>query len=264
MFERQTIAGVKVRSDGTPLPLRPSWLRISALVLTTSIHFAAIGGLMLAAAGVMTPPGHHEIGIVTSGEIAFEPLEAPVPEQAASIRASQDIDTPEPQPAGNPAEEKERLSEEVALRHSDDAPVVPENKPEPDADNNKTEAATPAPPPKPASVATAAAAPQIGTTARTTGPSQAAVARYAVIVSAEINRRKHYPAFARINNERGVVTVAFVVGQRGDVVKADVTRSSGSAALDEAAATMVKTATLPSPPAGQFHGNIEIAFRVRD
>jgi protein TonB len=260
----QTTVKAEIRGRKKQLPLRPPWLRISAFVLTTAIHFTAIGGLMFASADMIVPPGHYEIGIVASGEIAFEPMEAPVPLQVASIRTLQDTDSPEPQPAARPAEEKEHQNEELALQQADDAPAVPEREPEPDTNNDKPEVATPATPPRPVSVATAAAAPQIGTTAKTTGPSHAAVARYAAIVSAEINRRKHYPAFARARNERGVVIVSFVVGQRGDVVKTGVTKSSGSTALDDAATTMVKTANLPSPPMGQFHGNIEIAFRVRD
>lgn len=261
---RQAIARTEICGSATRLPLRPPWLRFSACVLTTAIHFVAISGLLFASADMVVPPGHYEVGVVANGEVAFELAEAPVPEQVASTRTLQDVDTPEPQPAAKPPEEKERPNEELALRQTDDAPAFPDRDPEPDARRDQPEVATPATPPKPVSLATAAAAPQVGTTARATGPSYAAVARYAAIVSAEINRRKHYPAFARTRNERGVVTVSFVVGQRGNVVKADVTKSSGSAILDDAATKMVKTANLPSPPMRQFHGNIEIAFRVRN
>jgi TonB family protein len=72
-------------------------------------------------------------------------------------------------------------------------------------------------------------------------------------VSAAIRSRMFYPPAARARGARGVVGVAFTIGQTGALASFAITRSSGDAELDAAARTLVQSAHFPPPPAGPVH-----------
>lgn len=91
---------------------------------------------------------------------------------------------------------------------------------------------------------------------------RAARASYGALVSAEINRHKHYPAASRERGETGTVAMAFVVGPSGSIVSHAMRRSSGAPALDTAAIAMLEAARAPPPPGGVFRGSIDINFAI--
>jgi periplasmic protein TonB len=85
---------------------------------------------------------------------------------------------------------------------------------------------------------------------------------YGALVTAEVQRRKFYPAEARAVGAIGNVGVVFIVGPAGTVTSHSITRSSGNAAIDAAVHTMMAAVHLPVPPDGQFFGSINIKFSL--
>jgi periplasmic protein TonB len=85
---------------------------------------------------------------------------------------------------------------------------------------------------------------------------------YGMIVAAELNRRKSYPASARARGDTGSVGVNFTVGGSGRVVAHSIYASSGSSALDGVVHAMMAAVHPPPPPGGVFHGRITINFNL--
>jgi periplasmic protein TonB len=87
-------------------------------------------------------------------------------------------------------------------------------------------------------------------------------AAYAALVSAEINRHKHYPASARENGSGGAVGVVFSIGPSGAIVSHMIIRSSGNSAIDATVHQMM-TSSHPQPPSGgHFRGSVSISFNL--
>jgi periplasmic protein TonB len=85
-------------------------------------------------------------------------------------------------------------------------------------------------------------------------------AAYAALVSAEINRHKHYPPSARESGATGAVRVMFSIGPSGAVTSHAITRSSGNGAIDAAVHQMLAASHSPPPPGGHFSGSVTISF----
>jgi protein TonB len=83
---------------------------------------------------------------------------------------------------------------------------------------------------------------------------------YAALVSAEINRHKHYPA--SVSGVTGTVGVVFTVGASGAIVSHTITHSSGNAAFDATVHQMMAASHPPAPPDGSFHGSVNIKFNL--
>lgn len=83
-----------------------------------------------------------------------------------------------------------------------------------------------------------------------------------------LNNNKRYPNVARTRGEQGVAKVQFTIDRRGHVVSTHLLSSSGSAALDEEALSVLRRASpLPAPPEG-FGGDtialtLPIQFRIK-
>jgi protein TonB len=70
-----------------------------------------------------------------------------------------------------------------------------------------------------------------------------------------LQQAKRYPASARARDEEGVATITFTLDRQGHVVSVALTRSSGSAALDEEAVALIHRAEpLPALPP-EMHGD---------
>jgi len=87
-------------------------------------------------------------------------------------------------------------------------------------------------------------------------------AAYAALVSAEINRHKHYPAGAREAGAGGAVGVVFSIGPSGAIVSHAITRSSGNGAIDATVHQMLAASHPPPPPGGHFRGSVTISFNL--
>lgn len=67
--------------------------------------------------------------------------------------------------------------------------------------------------------------------------------------AAALSWSKHYPEAARARGEQGTVRLALTIGRSGHVISVHVIGSSGSAALDQAALEMARSASgRPLPP----------------
>lgn len=87
-------------------------------------------------------------------------------------------------------------------------------------------------------------------------------AAYAALVSAEINRHKHYPASARDAGAAGSVGVVFTVSSSGAIVAHTIMHSSGNGAIDAEVHQMMGAAHPPPPPGGSFRGSVTISFNL--
>lgn len=92
--------------------------------------------------------------------------------------------------------------------------------------------------------------------------SGASRANYAGLLMAELNRHRFYPSAARAAGVTGSVGVAFTVGPSGRVTSQAITRSSGVAALDAAARTILTSIHAPPPPGGSFYASTSINFHL--
>lgn len=154
----------------------------------------------------------------------IEAIEAPVAEQAEVVVAA-----PVPKPAPKPPVKRvERV----------------ERKPDPKPVERKVEPRRPAP----------SVAQQAGTRGRTQSDVGGRAAsgdprelnRYYARVRATLMRRKRYPSAA--GSAQGIATVQFTISSSGSVVRASLTRSSGNAALDQAALSMARGGSFPPIP----------------
>lgn len=79
----------------------------------------------------------------------------------------------------------------------------------------------------------------------------------------QVEKRKDYPYIARRRGQEGTVTVAVRLNAAGELDSAQVVRSSGVAALDEAALTLVRRVCPFSHNAGRAIAmNIPIAYQL--
>jgi periplasmic protein TonB len=123
---------------------------------------------------------------------------------------------------------------------------------------------TTAPPPSEAKLSPVPAAPAPGISASVAK----AEATWRNELVAHINRFKHYPKAALAHHVHGVVTLEFTVDHAGYIVACRVTRSSGSALLDDEAMSLLKRSVpLPTPPPQDsraiFDFTLPISFQMR-
>ena len=92
------------------------------------------------------------------------------------------------------------------------------------------------------------AAPVAVATTAQAGPDAAAVSAWQAALSGWVEQNRRYPPLARFRQEEGVVQVRFELDAVGRVLRVEMQRESGSAALDTAAVALFTGATLPAPP----------------
>ncbi|MCL2891676.1 energy transducer TonB family protein [Brenneria tiliae] len=118
--------------------------------------------------------------------------------------------------------------------------------------------------------AQAQVAPSERTAARqsTAGASAASAtsAKWQARLMAHLERRKKYPSGARARGEVGTVFIRFSIDDAGNVLDAQLARSSGFAELDREVLALVRRASpVPAPPAGMPHAiTAPVRFSVRD
>jgi protein TonB len=103
------------------------------------------------------------------------------------------------------------------------------------------------------------AAGQGGEKADTAG--EAELSSYSGLIAAHLRRHKRYPRDAERQRIKGMVRIAFSVGEKGEVLDAKVVASSGSPLLDAEAIAMVNRA-MPFPPLPKGLGRQAMSFTV--
>lgn len=86
-------------------------------------------------------------------------------------------------------------------------------------------------------------------------------ARWQSRVNAHLNRYKRFPSGAR---SQGTVGVRFTIDPSGRVLAASVSRTSGDAALDQAAVDLVRRASpVPAPPPAIAKSRMTLSVPIR-
>jgi protein TonB len=175
-----------------------------------------------------------------------KPLEK-APEPAATEREEETRPTVEkaeiPLPAAEPEKDlpKQRHPKKEHPKHAS-----PEKKPKP-----RRQKASPQ------SKATIEAQAQVRRSERTaaaqtaSGVGSVSSANWQSQLMAHLERRKRYPPGAQARGERGIVYVRFTIDESGNVLSANLVRSSGHAELDQEVLSLVRKASpVPAPPPG--------------
>jgi protein TonB len=129
--------------------------------------------------------------------------------------------------------------------------------PEPEAEVALPKPEPPKPEPEPPVEVKQAAAPQA---AKTPPPS---VVRWQSQLAAHVERFKRYPAAARAHGDAGTAWVACTIDREGHLLRSSIVQSSGSAALDQEALTMLARAQpMPRPPDQLTDGGLTLVMPV--
>lgn len=109
------------------------------------------------------------------------------------------------------------------------------------------------PPAMPQAAQQEAAAPAATPTAATPVPvapaTSSALPSFSALVAAQLERNKRYPTMAQRRGEEGSALLRFSIDRSGNVVRAQIERSSGHTLLDdEVMALLRRAAPLPAPP----------------
>ena len=196
------------------------------------------------------PPGPEQVQSEASPEQKADKVEDQT-EKQTQAKAEQEPQ-PDIAPAPNP---------EVAM-----APEPP--KPEQQVLASEAQAAAPA--------TTAPQASKLEPSALAAAPAQGqltvsdsnAVPSWTRKVVALLERNKRYPAAAQLKGDRGTAQLMFSLDRQGRVTAARITKSAGSAALDQEALDLVHRAEpFPAPPAAmpgmQVNLSVPVRFNVR-
>ncbi|MFC1876537.1 energy transducer TonB [Thermodesulfobacteriota bacterium] len=86
---------------------------------------------------------------------------------------------------------------------------------------------------------------------------------YTDLVQKKIEAVKQYPKRAQRRNDQGVVKIVFTIGNDGEIVSANIIKSSGSRILDRTAIDAVKKASpFARPPNGSIIIQLPIKFEL--
>jgi len=283
-----------------PAQLRPSWLRPTTIGLVAFTHIAILGGFLWLSLAPVTPLDDVQAVVIPFGETVTETSIVPTPEAAPIVSEQKavlaapepvehdDPDATEPNNTATAAAAVPDLTLPAPKVESQDAPqVAPERPQPPQIDRTKLEtqeaeqrlkkkrekdakrrlmlkalqrAKAEAHARQHGHAQLGAAAKRAGVQEGTGEAQHMSNAAYAALVSAEINRHKHYPAEARNAGITGRVGVAFTLNAAGSIIAHHITRSSGNSAIDAAVHQMMAASHPPPPPGGNFRGSVTITF----
>lgn len=200
----------------------------------------------------LTAPREEDAGLPPGPEAEASAASTPVPDQKAKV-AQTDLPKDQPVDTDDPAR---RAAPDAAKTPKDDTPNRQEAKANPVAESVTSEAAAP-PRVDTAHEAARSAAPTQGTGDNV----QRVKATWQKELVAHLNRFKRYPSGAA---PRGVpVVVSFTLDRTGHVVSASLRQSSGDAAFDQAALTMMARADpVPAPPPRVADEGLEFTIPV--
>jgi protein TonB len=193
------------------------------------------------------PPGPEQVEAEASPHTPVTEVKEPV-EERLETQESQEEAQQELSPVENP---------EVALTS---LPPKPQQQLEVPQVDQMPAPETTAPPPMPEVTPAEVAAAQVQ------GPPNVdrsnAIPTWRSSVAALLERNKRYPADAK--NDRGVAQIAFSLDRKGRVMSSRIMASSGSAALDREALSMIQRAQpFPPPPAALSGAEVSLTVPVR-
>ncbi|BBU60460.1 hypothetical protein MSC49_03950 [Methylosinus sp. C49] len=265
----------------------PAWLRPLAIGVALGAHAAILIGFIAFVVDKPTPLEDVRVELVPQGETVTETSVSRTPDAAPTFALDPTpAATPDPTLREDPdvAKPKERASAETVdllsaplpqMEASDaveQPPIenaqkswrrVEEKKRKEEMEEARRQAAQRVACLEQARARQQAAHSQSGAAAVREGAGDAprmSNAAYAALVSAEINRHKHYPPSARERGATGSVGVVFSIGPSGAVTSHAITRSSGNGAIDAAVHQMLAVSRPPRQTGGYFRGSVVISF----
>jgi periplasmic protein TonB len=160
---------------------------------------------------------------------------------------------PEPIPEPPPQVEPEVVIQKPVERKP---PPKPQHRPQPPKPVVDPPPAPPAPPVA-QTPAPAPAAPPMPPRVSTQLPS------FFASLTAQVQRNLRYPAAARSRSQQGTPFVHFRMNRQGQVITAQIQRSSGSTSIDqEAVAAVQRAQPLPAPPEEVTDAQLEVGFTI--
>ncbi len=200
------------------------------LLLHSAVVFAFLGHTKpQASVGLESISVEVVLGAQTAAGLATAPSES----ETAASEATSEPTPPEPEIAEKTPDTPQPAIEAEAIKRS-----KPVERPRPQKTQPKKQAATTAP----ASTASSG----IGQ-----GRSSAD-SNYLGLVAAHLARHKRFPPEASATGRTGIAAVTFAIDGQGNVVSAQLARSSGVPSLDAETEDMVRRASpFPAPPSGQ-------------
>jgi protein TonB len=223
------------------------WLWVASAVMVLGLH--AAGGMLLLG-------GAHEPDIGEPGAIYFDlaPFTTPPSDTVEDLAPGPRQQEAAPQPAAEKRKVTEKIDEKVDVPPAPVPPVAAPAKPEPIDPK----------PPEPAPVAPA----PVTTAPPRQHASPAQISTWHTGIVRQLERNKSYPPAAQKRGEAGEVEVAFTIDRQGRVLASAITKSSGSATLDQAAiATLRRAQPFPAPPVEldgeRFDFTVPVKFNIR-
>lgn len=231
---------------------------IAGLDLHAGRHWAMAGGLALAAHGGAA-------ALVLS--IMTRAPETPIPDPVVLVELPADADpvaseAPQPQQSApaSPPTTAPRIEAPQVQTPLPSSPVV---LPPP---SEAVRQVQPLSAPALASASSVATQTPRATSAATVGNDPKAKQQqvdYLSLVSAHLNRKKHYPSEAKKARQQGIVTVRFTVDRDGNVSGVSIKRSSGHDILDRATLDLLaRVAPLPRMPKSITRDSIIVSLPI--
>jgi periplasmic protein TonB len=210
------------------------------------------------------PTSGVEVVFAPSARLEEPPIQPPVQPETAP---------PEAEPLPPPPEEPVAAIEPPPPVHEVPVPVVepppppaprkPVVKRQPRPAERRLEQPQPNPVPAGTQPSTAAVTVPQAAYAPTPAPSAEITPGYRALLSAWLERHKHYPDSARQRGEEGRAVLRFAVDRSGRVVDFAVAQSSGFPDLDASIEEMMRGALLPPFPASMTQPRIDVSVTIR-
>lgn len=258
--------------------------RAAVLAASVALHVGLLGAVGLIGSRAVMPEGASP-----EVEMMFDPAPPDAPALEPAVPASADAAAVTPPPisttaapipataaappippiaAAPPPVAAPAPSPEIAPAVAPSTPPVPPPVPRRPA---VARAAAPrhaapveAAPPIAAAPVVAAPAPQAPALQAPAAPAPAAISsQWQSALASWVRSRTRYPDEARLSREQGGVLVRFTVRRDGAVMDTEVVHGSGHATLDQAAATMFRSARLPPFPPEMVQAAVTVTVPVR-
>ncbi len=224
-----------------------------AATLVVAVHAALIACYLFWS--TTAPPPSRPLDAISVDLAPMSAAPQPQDLDLAPGPTMQAAESPAPEP-----EQQQKVEETIAptpLQQNPEVVAPPEQKKEMEAVREKPKPVVkqkpkkPSPAPAPRTTATPRAEHEAPMQqARSGAAAAAALPSYRQRLAAHLQRYKQYPSEARAAGARGTVMAVFTVHRSGSVSGVRVTRSSGNAALDNAALSAIRNAQpLPAIPA---------------